>query len=69
MQNSKPSIQKITAFHEAAHVVLAVAHEMAVGDVSIVADHTRGSHGTAVVWDPLLGWKRGDGGRRELVDM
>jgi len=70
-RDSRPD-ERTAAFHEAGHAVIAVHLGLTIGPVTIVPvkgpGPGEGSRGSAVVINPLLSWRRGDGRRRPLME-
>ena len=58
--------QRATAVHEAGHVVIGLALGFPCGGVTI--KRTKVELGHAAIGNPLDGWRRGDGPRRELAE-
>lgn len=55
-----------TAFHESAHAVTGRALGFGIGVVTIEGDDD--GDGSVIVFNPLVGWTRGDGPRREIAE-
>ena len=57
-----------TAYHEAGHAVAGIVAGLGCGTVTIVPDDDGEALGSATVANPLVGWERGDGPRRPLLE-
>ena len=59
--------RKATAIHEAGHAVIGRVLGLPCGKVTTISDDPA-ELGHAVVEDPIHGWRRGDGPRRQMVE-